>query len=86
MQCKQVLQGGVTSTTGSSHMKEWIKGAIGKISNNADGAATDVGLMWAAVSFVDYVSCFFFPLSFFISYFFGQVSHQCYLKMHKTET
>ncbi|XP_062205312.1 mediator of RNA polymerase II transcription subunit 16-like isoform X2 [Phragmites australis] len=33
-------QGGATSTTGNSQMQEWVQGAIAKISNNSDGAAT----------------------------------------------
>ncbi|PWZ56485.1 Mediator of RNA polymerase II transcription subunit 16 [Zea mays] len=33
-------QGGSTSATGNSQMQEWVQGAIAKISNNSDGAAT----------------------------------------------
>ncbi|CAL4934187.1 unnamed protein product [Urochloa decumbens] len=33
-------QGGATSATGNSQMQEWVQGAIAKISNNSDGAAT----------------------------------------------
>nr|CAB3494293.1 unnamed protein product [Digitaria exilis] len=32
--------GGATSATGNSQMQEWVQGAIAKISNNSDGAAT----------------------------------------------
>ena len=33
-------QGGATSAPGNSQMQEWVQGAIAKISNNSDGAAT----------------------------------------------
>jgi hypothetical protein len=32
--------GSTTSATGNSQMQEWVQGAIAKISNNSDGAAT----------------------------------------------